>query len=875
MVALASQSTDRASIAALLSRLTDQEIQPEQASKLLVFVGALSTILLGVTVADKQISEDEKTRLQAILNEFVPTSSPLRSLFEVMFKGVKQHKLFKQPTELALLTGDLSDSEMLLLLALGYELAAADGTIDPAEEDYLLGLARGAGLDLALAGAMRDGLTEAATIDGDALAEVRHLLDPARFQSLDPVFSRAAERVLSHFPAIDRAIGQPSTSIRYDGLAKFQAQRQHLQGVCAELGNLLVESGDRLSLSSSLTTDLAKIQTRLDSQTFRVAIVGEFSQGKSTLLNALLGEEIQPVRAIPCSGTVTVLRHGATRRVIARYRDGREEEIPFEQYQEKAAISEDAALSNRDDALNSDLLELVLEHPGLALCQQGVELVDSPGLNEHPDRTRLTHQLLENVDAVIFLANASRPLTQGERELLQELRLRLNGNDASCPAENLFVVVNFMDLLRREKDQQQVKQLFENFLFGEAAILSDPDRLHFISAQAALNAMLDGKTEDNFLHGVQRLTCEIESHLVKNRNNIKYQRNNSEVQSIVNQLSNIFENHRSLWRGQVTLSIESKRRIIELMGEGGSRSAKLSEEIKQYQAEAIKSIDTPLKQFFNQTFREKITQKSVSWSLESENDRNKIVKAFHHKSQMDAAATFDEWLNTVIVQDCMASALKLLEPSIVTLARDFQKSIDSIDEETGAQLSQQFGRSLQNRLPNCQIGSQAKSDDVQFWSTGIGGGIGLGAGSVLAGGVALAVSSIAFFPVVLTGAAVAGVAAAGAAVGTSIGAALGFFSAPNQEDIRKEVLESILKEFLTKSRYNSVRESIKQFFEAEFEQRIIAINGVTHEYLETLNSLLVKSQKASLLKESEIEEKQSWSTTVQAKLHDFSTQLRA
>jgi uncharacterized tellurite resistance protein B-like protein len=274
MVALLSPSTDRASIAALLSRLTDQEIPPEQASKLLVFVGALSTILLGVTVADKQISEDEKTRLQAIVNEFVPKSSPLRSLFELMFKGVKQHKLFNQPAELALLTADLSDSEMLLLLTLGYELAAADGAIDPAEEAYLVQLAQGAGLDLALTGAIRDGLTEAATIDGDAVAEVRHLLDPARFKSLDPVFSRAAERVLSHFPAIDRAIGQPSTSIRYDGLAKFQAQRQHLQGVCAELGNLLVESGDRLSLPSSLTTDLAKIQKRLDSQTFRVAIVG-------------------------------------------------------------------------------------------------------------------------------------------------------------------------------------------------------------------------------------------------------------------------------------------------------------------------------------------------------------------------------------------------------------------------------------------------------------------------------------------------------------------------------------------------------------------------------------------------------------------------
>jgi uncharacterized tellurite resistance protein B-like protein/GTPase SAR1 family protein len=872
MVALASRSTNLASIAALLSRLTAQDIEPAQASKLLVFVGALSTILLGVTVADQQISADEKTRLQAILNEFVPTSSPLRSLFELMFKGVKQHKLFNQPDELAILTNDLSDSEMLLLLALGYELAAADGTIDPTEEDYLVGLAQGAGLDVALTGAIRDGLTEAATIDGDALAEVRHLLDPARFQSLDPVFSRAAERLLTHFPPIERAITAPKSIIHYDGLAKFQAQRQHLQGVCAELGNLLAEGSDRLSLPSSLTTDLTKVWTRLASQTFRVAIVGEFSQGKSTLLNALLGEELQPVRAIPCSGTVTVLRHGGQRRVIARYRDGREEEIPFEQYQEKAAISEDAALSNRDDALNSDLLELVLEHPGLALCQQGVELVDSPGLNEHPDRTRLTHQLLENVDAVIFLANASRPLTQGERELLQELRLRLNGGDASRPAESLFVVVNFMDLLRREKDQQQVKQLFEHFLLGEDAVLSGSDRLHFISAQAALDAMLDGKTEDDFLQGIRHLIREIESHLVNNKNNIRYQQSRRGVESVINQLSDRLKNYYRLLDRKIALSADCKQHIIELMGEGVSQLGKLSEVIKQAQAETDKSIDAPLEIFFNQTLREKITLKSDSWSLESEHDRNKILKSFHHKFQADTSAILEEWIEVEIFQGCMATFLTSLDSKIYGLAQNLQRNIESIDQETGAQFSQQFTLSLQRSLPNFQINSQAKSDDGQFWSTGIGGGIGLGAGGLLAGGVAIAVSSVAFFPVVLTGAAITGIAVAGAAVGTSIGTALGFFSAPNQEEIRKEVLQDGLKTF-NKATQEKLEESIQQFIRESFEQRHLAVDDVINGYLETLNSVLMEHEKSEKSTVNQVDSEQAWGATLHSRLQVLTDRL--
>ena len=142
-------------------------------------------------------------------------------------------------------------------------------------------------------------------------------------------------------------------------------------------------------LSPNLTEEVTKISRNLQSQCFRVAVVGEFSKGKSTLLNALLGEEIQPVRDIPCSGTVTILKYGSQRRVICRYKDGREEEISPTQYQDKASISEDAALGScEDEIINSEIKEIIFEHPELELCRNGVEIIDSPGLNEQAERTR-------------------------------------------------------------------------------------------------------------------------------------------------------------------------------------------------------------------------------------------------------------------------------------------------------------------------------------------------------------------------------------------------------------------------------------------------------------------------------------------------------
>jgi hypothetical protein len=207
----------------------------------------------------------------------------------------------------------------------------------------------------------------------------------------------------------------------------------------------------------------------------------------------LLREEIQPVRAIPCSGTVTVLKYGARKRVICLYKDGQEEEIPFEQYQVKAAISEEAAINSFSDELaNSNIDEIIFEHPDLNLCSSGVEIVDTPGLNEHPERTALTQKLLKDSDAVIFLTNALKALTWGERQLVEDLRTQLNGGDADAPADNLFILVNFMDLLRRERDRQQVRQLVESFARGRNPVIIGDNRVHYISAQAALDAILEG-----------------------------------------------------------------------------------------------------------------------------------------------------------------------------------------------------------------------------------------------------------------------------------------------------------------------------------------------------------------------------------------------
>jgi len=80
------------------------------------------------------------------------------------------------------------------------------------------------------------------------------------------------------------------------------------------------------------------------------------------------------------------------------------------------------------------------------------------------NRYIITQRLLQDVDTAIFLTNISRSLTQGERELLQDLKNKLNGGKDNQPADNLFIVGNFMNLVRTEKGCEQVKEKIISFL---------------------------------------------------------------------------------------------------------------------------------------------------------------------------------------------------------------------------------------------------------------------------------------------------------------------------------------------------------------------------------------------------------------------------
>jgi hypothetical protein len=115
---------------------------------------------------------------------------------------------------------------------------------------------------------------------------------------------------------------------------------------------------------------LQAVIDRLD-EPLRVAIAGKVKAGKSTLLNALVGEELAPTDAGECTRIVTWYRDGITYRATLEPHEGAPRQVPFTR--DGGAIDIDLGGTDADD-----VNRLVIEWPSSSLRQ--MTLIDTPGI---------------------------------------------------------------------------------------------------------------------------------------------------------------------------------------------------------------------------------------------------------------------------------------------------------------------------------------------------------------------------------------------------------------------------------------------------------------------------------------------------------------
>src|ERR1700736_1536607 len=167
--------------------------------------------------------------------------------------------------------------------------------------------------------------------------------------------------------------------------------------------------------------ELERIGYRLN-QPIRIALAGTLKAGKSTLVNALVGEDIAPTDATEATRIVTWFRHGPTPKVTANHWGGRHSNVPINR---SAGLTFDFATLTP-----ADVADLDVEWPAEELVH--TTIIDTPGTSSLTRETsERALQLLippdgvPRVDAVVFLL---RTLNAADVALLKQIGHLVGGS---------------------------------------------------------------------------------------------------------------------------------------------------------------------------------------------------------------------------------------------------------------------------------------------------------------------------------------------------------------------------------------------------------------------------------------------------------------
>ncbi len=229
----------------------------------------------------------------------------------------------------------------------------------------------------------------------------------------------------------------------------------------------------------------------------RVAVLGQFKRGKSTLLNALVGRNVLPSGVLPLTTVPTEVRDGPDALLVDTDRDGPTRH-PLSELAE--FVTEER---NPDNSRSVRRVQVQVPLPAWA---RDVVFVDSPGIGSvHEQATSAAHRMLAEVDAAILVLSPDPPVSRVELDFLR---------DARAFAAKLFVVINKIDLLPVEARTQLVD--YTRRVLREGADLDRP-QLYLISARRVLEGRGGPPSHDSEEPGWDELVSDLDRYLGRDR----------------------------------------------------------------------------------------------------------------------------------------------------------------------------------------------------------------------------------------------------------------------------------------------------------------------------------------------------------------------
>jgi GTPase SAR1 family protein len=319
----------------------------------------------------------------------------------------------------------------------------------------------------------------------------------------------------------------------------------------------LISAISEFTFLSSVNSKLQNIRNQLLSKEVIIPLVGEFSSGKSTLMNALIGKKVLPVDITPTTFVVNEIRFSSpTDQIEILFKDGRKE-----------SLSELIDLNT----LNYADAELVKVFTTSKTIPSNIVIVDLPGISSVISRhDSIILEYLPKAHCIFVTVDINQgTITKTLLEFLQQANL------INLP---IFLVLTKSDL-KSQNDIDKITEYFQGF--------SEIEFNKVVVTSAKNNEL------NNFVQLVSKLAIESEDLL--------YKALAKEISTLCDETTKILKDHVENLKLDLS-EIESrmitqKQEISKIENELDQKLNRLEDEIKGISEETIVKFETELMKY--------------------------------------------------------------------------------------------------------------------------------------------------------------------------------------------------------------------------------------------------------------------------------------
>ena len=317
-----------------------------------------------------------------------------------------------------------------------------------------------------------------------------------------------------------------------ESYAQMKEKKADISRALVELASAIDDlHGLGLSVDGQVLKDL---KDKLKNDNFKVLVIGEFKNGKSTFINSLMGKKVLPAYSTPCTAVINEVVYGEEEKATLYFKNPLPDEMSSdiqaraEQHLKKHEGKEippielsvddlenyvaipDPCKDQADSIKELPYSKVVLEYP-IELCRDGIEIIDSPGLNENGTRTKVTEEYLNSADAIVFVFRCPKIAGRSEMDYVTD-QIHPRGY------RDIFFVCNAINQVPEDERERLIdfgkKKLVSQTDLGEAGIF-------FVDALGALKAKENHDDEALNVTNMPMFEASLSDYLRNNKGKAK------------------------------------------------------------------------------------------------------------------------------------------------------------------------------------------------------------------------------------------------------------------------------------------------------------------------------------------------------------------